>query len=261
MSPHALLPGPDGRRPRSRGRRSTRSTTREHVPTLRAVPGVRRGHAATASPRRPSRATSRPTSWTSPAVLQSAAWKAAGEAGPLARRDPPAHDEPPPRDVRVGRAAAPRSPTRRPYVFWVMMDIEPPPRGAVQRALRHRAPAAAAEAARGRVNAVRYRTDGRRASPATCAAYEVERHRPADVEAVERHLRHRPLEARGAALHLQQEVTSSASGSDANRHRIDRSRDAAGRVSRARSRSRGARVIAPRGWARPRASRRSRSPR
>src|SRR5260370_797747 len=29
---------------------------------------------------------------------------------------------------------------------------------------------------------------------------------PADVPALERHLRHRPLEARGAAVHVQQEV-------------------------------------------------------
>ena len=56
----------------------------------------------------------------------------------------------------------------------------------------------------GSVNAVRYRTQCRRASARYLCAYEVERTDLPMSQALERHLRHRALEAGGAAVHLQQ---------------------------------------------------------
>src|SRR5436190_8145490 len=96
---------------------------REHVPNLRAVPGVRR-----ASRYRQSSATEprymAAYEMDGPAVLQSAAWKTAGEAGRW------------PGEIRphtmnrhlalyewVGGRAELTGTT--PYVFWVMMHVEP----------------------------------------------------------------------------------------------------------------------------------------
>src|SRR6266852_1638831 len=77
-----------------------------------------------------------------------------------------------------------------------------PPRGAVQRALRCRARAAPAQAPRLRERgALPDRHAGGAALPGRLRGGPAG---PADVETVERHLRHRPLEARGAAVHIQQ---------------------------------------------------------
>ena len=96
---------------------------REHVPNLRAVPGVR----SASRYRQPSATEPRYMAayeMDNAAVLQSAAWKAAGEAGRW------------PGEVRphtmnrhlaiyewVGGAAALTGKT--PYAYWVMMDVEP----------------------------------------------------------------------------------------------------------------------------------------
>src|SRR5947207_2671661 len=96
---------------------------KEHVPNLRAVPGVRRASRF----RQPSQTEPRYMAsyeLDSLAVLESAAWKAAGEAGQW------------PKGIRphtmnrhlatyewVGGAAELTGKTA--YVFWVMMDIEP----------------------------------------------------------------------------------------------------------------------------------------
>ncbi len=96
---------------------------KEHVPNLRSVPGVRRASRY----RQPSATEPRYMAayeLAGPEVLQSAPWKAAGEAGRW------------PTEVRphtmnrhlalyewVGGSAALTGKT--PYVFWVMMDIEP----------------------------------------------------------------------------------------------------------------------------------------
>jgi hypothetical protein len=96
---------------------------REHVPNLAAVPGVRRASRY----RQPSATEPRyfaAYELHSAAVLQTAAWKAAGEAGRW------------PGEIRphtmnrhlatyewVGGAAALAGTTR--YVYWVMMDVEP----------------------------------------------------------------------------------------------------------------------------------------
>ena len=102
----------------------------------------------------------------------------------------------------VGGSAALTGKT--PYVFWVMMDVEPH-REALFNELYDTEHLPLLLKLPGSVNAVRYRTAAP-ASRATCCAYEVENTDAADVEAVERHLGHRPLEARGAAVHLQQAV-------------------------------------------------------
>jgi len=95
---------------------------KEHVPNLRAVPGVRRaGRYRQPSPTEPRYLAAYELD--NAGVLDSAAWKAAGEAG----RWP---GEIRPRTMNrhravyewVGGGAALTGKTR--YVFWVMMDIE-----------------------------------------------------------------------------------------------------------------------------------------
>ena len=95
----------------------------EHVPNLRAVPGVR--HAGRY--KQPSATEPRYMAaydFESAAVLQSAAWKTAGEAGrwPTAVR-PHTMNRHLALYEHVGVSAA--LTWKTPYVFWVMMDIEP----------------------------------------------------------------------------------------------------------------------------------------
>ena len=172
----------------------------EHVPNLRSVPGVRRASRY----RQPSPTEPRYLAayeMDGPEVVQSAAWKAAGEAGRW------------PTGVRphtmnrhlalyewVGGSAALTGKT--PYVFWVMMDVEPH-REALFNELYDDEHLPLLMKLPGAVNAVRYRTAAA-GEPRYLCAYEVERTGPAHVEAVERHVGHRALEARGAALHVQQ---------------------------------------------------------
>ena len=96
---------------------------KEHLPLLQAVPGIVRGSRY----RQPSPTEPRYLAayeLTSAAVLQSPAWKAAGEAG----RWP---GEIRPRTMNRHLAtyewvgSSPALTYRTPYIFWVMMDIEP----------------------------------------------------------------------------------------------------------------------------------------
>jgi len=145
---------------------------KEHLPNLRAVPGMRR-----ASRYRQGSATE-PRYFAAyeidtPAVLQSVAWKAAEEAGRW------------PGEIRphtmnrhlaiyewVGGAAALSAKT--PYVFWVMMDVEPH-REALFNELYETEHLPLLLKLPGLVNVVRYRTS----TPGEArylAVYEVEDH-------------------------------------------------------------------------------------
>ena len=95
---------------------------KEHLPALRGVPGVR----SAARFRQPSASEPRYIAayeLDSPAVLQSAAWKTAGEAGRWAGEIRPFTMN---RHLtmyeRVGGAE--KLTGKTPFVFWVMMDIE-----------------------------------------------------------------------------------------------------------------------------------------
>ena len=143
---------------------------KEHVPNLRAVPGVRR-----ASRFRQSSATEpryfAAYEMDNAAVLQSAAWKAAGEAGqwPTAIRPHTMN-----RHLAVyewvGGAAALTGKT--PYVFWVMMDVEPH-REALFNELYDTEHLPLLLKLPGLVNAVRYRTSVA-TEPRYLCVYEVE---------------------------------------------------------------------------------------
>jgi hypothetical protein len=143
----------------------------EHVLALTGVPGVRRGSRY----RNPSPTDPRYIAayeMESPAVLQSPAWKAAGEYGRWAK------------DIRphtmnrhlamyewVGGSAELTHAT--PYIFWVMMDVEPH-REALFNELYDTEHLPLLMNLPGAVNAVRYRTDAP-GEPRYLAAYEVER--------------------------------------------------------------------------------------
>src|SRR5262249_44401882 len=143
----------------------------EHVPALLAVPGVARATRY----RQPSPTDPRYIAayeLESPAVLQSAQWKAAAESGRW------------PKDVRphtmnrhiatyewVGSS---RDLTyKTPYVFWVMMDIEPH-REALFNDLYDNEHVPLLLKLPGSVNVVRYRTEAA-GEPRYLAAYEAER--------------------------------------------------------------------------------------
>ena len=143
---------------------------REHVPNLRAVPGVRRASRY----RQPSPTEPRYLAayeLDSLAVLDSAAWKAAGEAGRwpgevrphTMNRHLTAYE-------RVGGGAALTGKT--PYVFWVMMDVEPH-REALFNELYDHEHLPLLLKLPGSVNAVRYRTRAP-GEPRYLCAYEVE---------------------------------------------------------------------------------------
>ena len=100
----------------------------------------------------------------------------------------------------VGGSAALTGKT--PYVFWVMMDIEPH-REALFNELYDHEHLPLLLKLPGSINAVRYKTTTA-GVPRYLCAYEVENTTPAHVEAVERHVGHRPVEAGSAAVHLQQ---------------------------------------------------------
>jgi hypothetical protein len=144
---------------------------KEHLPHLKAVPGVRRA----ARYRQPSPTEPRYIAayeLDSPAVLQTPAWKAAGEAGRW------------PGEIRphtlnrhlaayewVGGNAALTGKT--PYVFWVMMDVEPHREALFNELYDHEHLPLLLKLS-GCANAVRYRTSVA-GEPRYLCAYEVER--------------------------------------------------------------------------------------
>jgi hypothetical protein len=143
----------------------------EHIPALAAVPGVRRAvRYRNASPTDPRYLAAYELDGA--AVLASPAWKAAAEAGRW------------PRDVRphtMNRHIAtyewvggsPALTHRTPFVFWVMMDVEPH-REALFNELYDGEHLPLLLQLPGSVNAIRYRTDAP-GEPRYLAAYEVER--------------------------------------------------------------------------------------
>jgi hypothetical protein len=143
---------------------------REHLPNLRAVPGVRRAaRYRQSSPTEPRYLAAYELD--SVKVLESAAWKAAGEAGQwpgevrphTMNRHLAAYDW-------VGGAGALTGKT--PYVFWVMMDVEPH-REALFNELYDSEHLPLLLKLAGCVNAVRYRTTAA-GEPRYLCAYEVE---------------------------------------------------------------------------------------
>jgi len=144
---------------------------REHVPNLRAVAGVRRASRY----RQPSPTEPRYIAayeMDGPEVLDSAAWKEAGEAGQWPTRIRP-HTMNRHRILYewVGGNAALTGKT--PYVFWVMMDIERH-REALFNELYDNEHLPLLLKLPGAANAVRYRTADA-AAPRYLCAYEVER--------------------------------------------------------------------------------------
>ena len=144
---------------------------REHVPNLRGVTGVRRASRY------------RQPSPTEPRYL--AAYELDGDGGDdkrgveggrrggaVAHRRAPAHDESPPGPVRVGGRSAGLT-GKTPYVFWVMMDVEPHREGLFNE-LYDKEHLPLLMKLPGAVNAVRYRTAAA-GEPRYLCAYEVER--------------------------------------------------------------------------------------
>jgi hypothetical protein len=143
----------------------------EHVPNLIAVPGVRRG----ARFRQPSATEPRYMAayeLDSLSVLDSPAWKAAGEAGrwPTVIR-PHTMNRHLARYEHVGGSAALTGKT--PWVFWVMMDIEPH-REALFNELYDSEHLPVLSKLPGFANAVRYRTETP-GEPRYLCVYELER--------------------------------------------------------------------------------------
>jgi len=144
---------------------------REHVPNLRAVAGVRRASRY----RQPSPIEPRYLAayeMDGPGVVESAAWKKAGELGQWPTRVRPNTMN----RYRVlyewvgGNAALTG---KTPYVFWVMMDVEPH-REALFNDLYDNEHLPLLLKLPGSVNAVRYRTTAA-GQPRYLCAYEVER--------------------------------------------------------------------------------------
>lgn len=144
---------------------------REHVPNLRAVPGVRRaGRYRQPSPTDPRYIAA--YEMDDPGVVDTAAWKAAGEAGrwPIEIR---------PHTMNRHLATyewvggMPALTGKTPYVFWVMMDVESH-REALFNELYDTEHLPLLLELPGCVGAVRYRTSAA-GEPRYLCAYEVER--------------------------------------------------------------------------------------
>ena len=143
---------------------------REHVPNLKAVPGVRRASRyRQSSPTEPRYLAAYELDGLD--VLESAAWKTAGEAGrwPSVVR-PHTMNRHLTRYEWVGGNAALTGKT--PYVFWVMMDVESH-REALFNDLYDNEHLPLLLKLPGAVNAVRYRTTAA-GEPRYLCAYEVE---------------------------------------------------------------------------------------
>src|SRR6266566_4003675 len=162
---------------------------REHAPNLRAVPGVRRAaRYKQPSPTEPRYLAAYELDGLD--VMDTPAWKTAGEAGrwPGVIR-PHTMNRHLSKYEWVGGAATLTGKT--PYVFWVMMDVESHRETLFNDLYDHEhLPLLLKLHGSGRA-ALSLRLRGRE-------------HDLADVEALERHLGHRTLEARSAPLHLQQ---------------------------------------------------------
>jgi hypothetical protein len=144
---------------------------KEHVPTLRAVPGVRRASRyRQPSPTEPRYLASYELD--GPQVVESAAWKTAGEAGrwPAAVR-PHTMNRHLAMYEWVGGSTDLTGKT--PYVFWVMMDVEPH-REALFNDLYDNEHLPLLMKLPGAVNAARYKTTAA-GEPRYLCAYEVER--------------------------------------------------------------------------------------
>ena len=142
----------------------------EHVPNLRAVPGVQRASRY----RQPSPTEPRYLAayeLDDPSVLETAVWKAAGEAGrwPTGIRPHTMNRHLAAYEWVGGRRALTG---KTPYVFWVMMDIEPH-REALFNELYDTEHLPLLLELPGCVNAVRYRTKAA-GEPRYLCAYEVE---------------------------------------------------------------------------------------
>ncbi len=143
----------------------------EHVPNLRAVPGVRRaGRYRQPSPTEPRYLAAYELD--RPGVVESAPWKAAGEAGrwPAAVRPHTMNRHLAVYEWVGGSGALTNS---TPYVFWVMMDIEPHREKLFNELYDHEHLPLLLKLP-GCVNAVRYRTDAA-GEPKYLCAYEVDR--------------------------------------------------------------------------------------
>jgi hypothetical protein len=143
---------------------------REHVPNLRAVPGVQRGSRY----RQPSPTEPRYIAayeLDSLAVLDTPAWKAAGEAGRW-----PGVVRPHTMNRHLTKyewvGGSPTLTFKTPYVFWVMMDVEPH-REALFNELYDTEHLPLLLKLPGSINAVRYRTSAA-GEPRYLCAYEVE---------------------------------------------------------------------------------------
>jgi|ERR1051326_4708087 hypothetical protein len=143
----------------------------EHVPNLQKVPGVRRASRYT----QPSATEPRYMAayeLDSLAVLESAAWKAAGEAGRW-----PGEIRPHTMNRHLARyewcGGAPALTGKTPYVFWVMMDIEPH-KEALFNELYDTEHLPLLGKLAGMTNAVRYRT-ATPGEPKYLCVYEVDR--------------------------------------------------------------------------------------
>src|SRR5262245_28061159 len=143
---------------------------REHVPLLRAVPGVRRASRY----RQPSPTDPRYLAayeMDGPEVVESAAWKTAGEIGRRPTEVRP-HTMNRHRVIYEQGGGSAALTGKTPYVFWVMMDVEPH-REALFNELYDTEHLPLLMKLPGAVNAVRYRTNAG-GEPRYLCAYEVE---------------------------------------------------------------------------------------
>ena len=144
---------------------------REHIPYLRAVAGVRRASRY----RQPSPTEPRYLAayeMDGPGVVESAAWKAAGEVGQWATAVRP-HTMNRHLAVYEWVGGSPALTGKTPYVFWVMMDVERH-REALFNELYDTEHLPLLSKLPGYVNAVRYRTSAP-GEPRYLCVYEVDR--------------------------------------------------------------------------------------